>query len=705
MAQNLEKARAQWERYQYMRDYGHQQFVEKADKCEDFFIGLQWSKDDLNRLKQVQRPALTINKIISTLSTVFGEQIYNRSEISFAPRTGGTAGVAEALTRLFMQIGDANQLSWVRSDVFADGIIRSRGFYDLRLAFDDNMRGEARITKVNPKNVLIDPDAEEYDPDEWEDVFISKWISPNTVEAMYGKDVADELRARKTSAFQYGFDSLETRRERFQGVDNRYGYYSTDLGDQMRYVRCLDRQYREVTEQLHFVDPVTGDARAVPDGWDRNKIAQVREKYQLQVIRKVVKRIKWCVTLEDQVVHDKWSPYKHFTVIPYFPFFRYGKTVGLVENLLGPQELLNKTTSQELHVVNTTANSGWKLKEGSLRNMSIEELEARGAQTGIVLELDDIANADKIQPNQIPSGLERMSFKAEEFIKNISNVSDSLQGFDREDVAAKAIQAKQQRGSVNFSKVLDNLNRTDYFLARNMLDLIQEYYTEERILNVTTNRMTGEQQPLELNVMTPEGEIVNDLTIGEYDIIVLASPERETFEDTQFEQAARLKELGIQLPDSILIENSRLLRKGDVLKQIEEQANSPEAQQQKALQLRMAEAQVMETESNAMKNRAAAQREVARAQAEIQKMADGGNEAMVEFQLERFKAEQEAQLAREKQEGELELAREKMLAELELQREKMQGELRIKADAAKQDAMVKRAQVFSAGAGASTVPQ
>ena len=104
-------------------------------------------------------------------------------------------------------------------------------------------------------------------------------------------------------------------------------------------------------------------------------------------------------------------------------------------------------------------------REGGLgvihKNMSIEELEQKGASTGLVIELDDITSAEKIQPNQTPQGLDRISYKAEEHIKTISGVSDSMQGFDREDVAAKAIAYKRQSGSQNLTKIMDNLERTD----------------------------------------------------------------------------------------------------------------------------------------------------------------------------------------------------------------------------------------------------
>ena len=155
------KAADQWERYVYMRDSGHQDFLDKADKCIKFFRGLQWEQADLDRLIAEQRPALTINKIISTLSTIMGEQIFNRMEVSFAPKNGAPPEMADVLNKLWTHDAHENQLHWVRSDIFADGGITSRGFYDVRVCFDDNLRGDVEITKLNPKNILKDPVGED----------------------------------------------------------------------------------------------------------------------------------------------------------------------------------------------------------------------------------------------------------------------------------------------------------------------------------------------------------------------------------------------------------------------------------------------------------------------------------------------------------------------------------------------------------------
>jgi hypothetical protein len=187
MSDNIDTALKQWTRYQQVRDMGHADFVKKADRCNDFFRGQQWNPIDVAMLKLARRPALTINKILSTISNVMGEQIQNRTDISFQPRSGAPIETAETLTKVFRQIADSNQLDWKRSDVFCDGIISSRGFFDTRLDFTDSMSGEVRIERLNPKNVLIDPDAEDYDPDTWNDVMTTKWVTWQDVEMLYGQ--------------------------------------------------------------------------------------------------------------------------------------------------------------------------------------------------------------------------------------------------------------------------------------------------------------------------------------------------------------------------------------------------------------------------------------------------------------------------------------------------------------------------------------
>ena len=592
-------AMSTWNRYAYARDNGHTRFVEKADTCDAFFRGDQWSASDKAMLREHRRPALTINKIMSTVANVLGEQIQNRNEVTYRPKDGAPPETAETLAKVLKHIGEVNQLDWKRSDMFADGMITSRGFLDMRMTYDESMRGDIAITKLNPKNVVVDPDADDLDPDTWNEVFTTKWATSDDIAVLYSKEDADILKGRGVSDYPYGYDSIDRVRDRFgERFASAYGMTEDDAVTR-RNLRIVDHQHRVLHSQRFLVDPRTGDMRAIPDEWDRNRVAAVKDQFKLVVTKKQIKRIKWTVCCDSVVLHDEWSPYKHFTVIPFFPYFRHGRTIGMVEHLLDPQDLLNKTLSQELHVINTTANSGWVISTGKLLNMSVSELEARGSQTGVVLEVEGPAGeaAQKIQPNQVPTGLDRLSFKAEEHINGISGVSDSARGMDRADVAAKAIQQKRQANSTNLVKPFDSLARSDFILARNALDLIQENYTDERVLTITHDKVTNTTEDMPINQVQPDGSILNDLTLGTYAVVISSVPQRETLEDSQFDQAVSLRELGIKIPDETVIESSRLMNKGDIIKKMQAEASTPEAQREAQLTLDGKAAEVEKTKA------------------------------------------------------------------------------------------------------------
>lgn len=678
------KAQEQWIRYAYARDIGHLNFVRKANRCEDYVDSKQWDENDKALLDAVKRPALTINKVLITMASVWGEQIETRSEISFRPRTGAPTGNAEVLTKLFRFISDQNQLNWLRSEVFADGSVTSRGYYDVRLDFDKNVSGDVYITKLNPKNVLPDPDASEYDPETWGDVIVTSWMTADDIALYYNKEDADILRQRSESAWIYGFDSIDDGLDRFGGNSAIIANLSSDLRAQSRNIRVIERQHRELVKRKYFVNPRTGQKLPIPDDYTRDEIALVATQGNLLVTEDLGKRIKWTVTADDFVLHESWSPYNHFTVVPYFPVFRYGRTIGLVENLLDPQELLNKTLSQELHIVNTMANSGWMVRANSLTNMTLEELEEVGARTGLVLEVNGEPGKDivKIQPNQIPSGLERISFKAEGFIKSISGRGDSVMGLDRADVSGKAIGEKKESSDATLRKALDNLERSDWLLARNILDIIQQYYTDPRILNITKDDLTGEVESVSVNMPDPaSGEVLNDLSLGAYDIVVVSQSAKRTLEESQFEQGIGMRELGIMIPDKFLILNSNLQDKSKIVAEMEKAAASPAAQLEEktkllAMQLEVAnlKAQAASEEAEALHKRAKTAKEMAET-AVVAKEAGGQDN---EMEIEAAKAQQEMSLDKQKHDQEMQMMREEFQLKMELKKQEGIENIKIK---------------------------
>ena len=657
-AEEMEIASTQYDRYVRARDNGHLEYIHMAKKCDAFYQGEQWDMDDVSMLDAEGRPALTINTILPTINTVLGEQSTRRADIQFKPRRAGSEDVAQVLNKLYMQIADNNKLDWVEQQVFSDGLIMDgRGYFDVRMDFSDHVEGEIRITAKDPLDILIDPDAKEYDPKTWNEIFETKWMTLDEIEEMYGSKKAEELQFIAENGNTFGRDSVEYEETRYGDTESTDDYlgaagYDEDEYRNVKALRVIERQHKRVTRVQCYVDPETGDQRPVPEAWNDRKIKSFGKKYGLEVISKIQKKVRWTVTCDKVVLHDDWSPYAGFTIVPYFAYFRRGRPFGMVRNLLSPQEQLNKISSQELHIVNTTANSGWMVESGSLVGMTPDDLEEHGAETGLVIEYARGTNPPaKIQANSIPTGLDRIGQKAAANIQAISGINESMLGTDSAEVSGIAIRAKQNRGAIMIQVPLDNLRKTRHYLAEKILELVQTFYTETRVIQVTNDADPMKpREAMVINEVTPEGQVIDDLTLGEYDVVVSTAPARDSFDEVQFAEALNLRQVGVAIPDDAIIEYSHLAKKGELAKRIRMLTGIEKTPEQMEAAMMVQQMQMQE-----------AQLELAKLEAEVQKL---GSEAAVNI----AKA-QTTQAAPDIQVAELQGKIEMKMQELQLRRE------------------------------------
>lgn len=640
--QEVDKVNKQWAAYTRARDAGHLDWVEEARKFDNFYVGEQWETSVKQTLDAQKRPHQTINLILSTVNAVAGEYIRSRQDISFQPMgKGANPDTAKALRFLFKQIALNNDSEVKEKNVFLDGLIQDRGYFYYYLDFSDSLEGEIRELIIDPTDVILDPGAKEYDPETWSEVFISRWMTPEEIGAMYGPEFKDKVEL-SSSGGTFGHDSLEWEAPNFSGDHyNSEIFFQSDEEDirRVKRVRVIERQYRKLTRTGFFVDNRTGDMRRVPEGWDQDRITEFLSKMggEVYIMWKPERRIRVCITADRTLLHDGWSIFNKFSIIPYFPFFRRGRPFGLVRNLISPQEMLNKVTSQELHVINTTANSGWIFKTGSLVNMDADDLAAQGSKTGFVLEWTGDTPPEKIQANSIPTGLDHISAKTGVYFREISGVNEAMLGAGRSD-SSKALESRRQGGLVQQEIIFDNLDYTRKLRARFMLEAIQMYYTETRLVQIFEKNEDGDdvQQEVTLNqpveAFDPETalvveEIQNDLTMGEYSVVVTNVPRRDTYDEVLFDQLISMREQGVQIPDHVLIENSQLPDRkevSEIVKQIQGlAAPTPEemARQQALadLQMRLMEAEVMNQEAQAMERQANAQKLMAQANSEAAK--------------------------------------------------------------------------------------
>ena len=613
-------------RYKRARDNGHTSFVKRKRQCQDFYVGEQWDADVLAQLQAESRPALTINKILSTVNTVLGEQLARRASFQAKIKKDASAEQAKTVTKTLMHVAETNDLEYVESEVFRDGIIGGRGYFDVRMNFDGNIHGEIDIQHKNNEEVLLNPDDNQYDPRQWREVITTAWNSLDEIETLYGKAKSKEVKELANMGHYYSDDSLifEDRAETFGGDEQEYEEFDPADQKDIKAIRVISRQYKKIKLCRYFIDVKTGDTRPVPDAWGERRVTFVTEAYNLELITQPKAAIRWTTTADHIVLHDDWSPYRTFTVVPYFCYWVSGRPFGMVENLISPQEQLNKVSSQELHIVNSTANSGWVYEEGSITNHTDDEMAANGSKTGLIVTYrKNREKPEKIQPNTIPTGIERVAINTAANIKEISGVTDAMLGLESAEVSGVALKTKENRGQVQIQVPLDHLARTRKILGHKILELLQDFYTEERVMFITDEGQVGNpQEEMKINTITPAGAILNDVTVGEYDIVVTTQPARDAYQDSQFAELLEMRNAGVNVPAYRVVQNSHLAKKDDIAEEVRELEGlgqqTPEEQQLAQLQMQTMmqsmQLEVQKLSAEIQKLQTAAQLDMAKAQ-------------------------------------------------------------------------------------------
>ena len=574
-------AHKNWQRYEYGVERGHREFTYNAKRLEGFYLGggEQWSAQDLAKLAEENRPAYEMNQIKQAIDQAIGYQISNRLDIAFRPASGeATRELADVRSKVAMQIARNCALHWKETEVFSDGIIQQRGFYDVRMSFEDSIFGELSISVLDPMDVIPDPDAKSYDPGGWSDVIVTRWMLLDEIEGAYGKEAAKKVLDRSSSAEgedDFGSnDGLTSDRNSFASRP-RWSYSMDSRLGADRY-RVVDRQYwvRELADVAVYPE---GDMRVI-SGDEAQEVLQHIADHKAFMVRKRVKRVRWTVSTEHVLLHDDWSPYDRFTVIPYFPFFRRGKSRGLVDNAVGPQEVMNKAVSQYIHVTNTTANSGWQLEEGQLTNMATEDLEAFGGSTGLVLERKQgTPPLVKIQPNTVPTGVDRLIDRASGIIKSVT-LPESLSGASGGIESGVAIQSRQYAAQQVLAVPLDNLGRTRTMLAKWMDYAISKYYNAQRVIRITGSDPKHDESLVVNALDEASGGYLNDLTAGEFDVVISEQPLQITFENSQFQQVLAMIEKGIPIPPDRVVRYSNLADRNEIADEIARRMTAPEPQ-------------------------------------------------------------------------------------------------------------------------------
>ncbi len=544
-----------------------------AKQCIEFFEGKQWSDAALKALNDQDRPAFKFNKIRPLVRLVLGYFGNHRTDAKLLPGYdgSGTQDIAECLTRICKVVSEINQENFVDTEVFLDGLLGGRGYVDTRMVFDRNDLGEIQVTAQDPFSIKLDPEADQYDLNTHGFIMQDRWVTIDEVAFTYGKSAAAMVAPMiRSSAYMGGIptalmDLAEdiTPWRTFAGSREALNPYmaidsflANAYDPARKTVRLVDCQHHIRVMQRCFIDLDTGAREPIPDSWDEKKIGRVLEwtamKYramrQANPIRAVVrpmKRVRWTTMVGDLVVWDNWSPYETYTISAFFPYFRRGKTSGMVEDLIDPQMEINKRRSSQIDAVTRTANSGWLIHTRGLDERGKQNIEANGATPGVNIEWqgEPYMKPERIQAAAPPMAMERLETKATDDLREISGINESALGQLDRVQSGRALEARQRQAVIAIQPFMDNMTRTKELTTRKKVELIQNHYTEKRIYRAFGD--DGKDSLITINARTAAGDIVNDVTNGRYSIVVDESPLSASFISAGLEDMLDLIEKGV----------------------------------------------------------------------------------------------------------------------------------------------------------------
>jgi hypothetical protein len=221
-------------------------------------------------------------------------------------------------------------------------------------------------------------------------------------------------------------------------------------------------------------------------------------------------------------------------------------------------------------------------------------------------------------------------------------------------------------------------------------------------------QLGADSEEIRVNVQSPEGRVINDLTLGEYDVAITDVPLTDTFEQSQFDEAVQLRELGIAIPDHVLIEASKLSKKQEIAQALREQNegsdSDPAAQELAQLEIELKKAEIETKKATAQKQQADAALAIAQAQATLAEAQQLGNAEgdQQKLQLEAEKAaleaaqgERVANLNEQKLKTDIELTRRKGEEEIRLNRIKAAQESRAANEKERRDNEAAKAKLDS----------
>jgi len=547
----------------------NQSFWNEADIDSRFAAGDQTlSQDIYGNMPAFRKRQFNFNRIRRVINMVSGYQRQHRKSTMVTPLETGAQQTADQFTKLMYHVNSNSNVLETISDAFEGSLITGMNLLSTWMDFShDPVNGEIKVDNVSYNAYLIDPYFRKKDLSDCNSLWTRKYLSRNQVmNLLPGRE--DEIK---------NLSGWGNRDGKFQFEPEAYNYGQQDL------IIYDEFWYLDTRPQQILVDTETGES--IEWKGQKEDLDEFLTRYPQTIVTKSeVSTVKLAIVVQGKCMYHGPNPLNidsypfvpvwayYMPEIPYFPW----RVQGIVRGIRDAQYLYNRRLITSLDILESQITSGFKYKENALVNPKDVFLQGQGR--GLALKAEaQMTDVEQILPPQVPPSMIQLGEMLGNEINQISGVNEELLGSAIDEKAGVLSMLRQGAGLVTLQGLFDNLDMSQRLLGKLHLQMIQANWTPGKVSRIINAEPTQE---------------FYNRAFSTYDAIVEEAPLTSTQKQLALQQALYLREIGIPIPTSYLMENMNLPHKAELAEEIRRLDEAQQQQQQQMAQMQMQQMQV-----------------------------------------------------------------------------------------------------------------
>lgn len=498
----------------------------------EMYDGKQWTEEAYQRAIDYGIDPLTINRTFPAVNLVLGSLELNKANIIAKGRTAKDGAIAEVMSEAIAYVLDQNEGEFLIKQAFRDAAVPGIGW--LYAGFNNDPRREKlRLDCRDWKEVFWDPFASPWlEGDKCRYAFHQRWMDLFDLQAMYpqrAKEIEEAFSGLTAHDSDYSY--LDDEADRVEQDKRILG--STRWSDpERKRIRPVQLWY-PVLEPATFALFSDGSCFEVDLRMPDMRVMQLVQNAQ-QIIKTSVRKLRVKTFIGSYELEDRPSPFVH-NEYPFIPFVGYIdrnlNPYGVPRMIRGQNEEVNKRRSMNLAMLQKRRII---VEEGAADDLDRIYEEANKPDGFITLKPGGRGKFEIIEGAQLSQYQIQVLEQSEKEIQQISGANAESLGYQSNAQSGRAIELRRQQGTTVMASLFGNYRRSLNRLGKILVANVQNTWTAEKVLRIT-DKMTSAEKFVTVNqrVLSDGGvlEIKNDITQGNYDIIVSDAPATDTIRE------------------------------------------------------------------------------------------------------------------------------------------------------------------------------